>query len=244
LMGSGGLKPLGGEDRPVIMYDYYNRNLSDERLRRVYEIAPDRVRRYLRAEVDHVVGRMARGSVVLELGCGYGRILPALAGKAAAVFGIDTSWPSLLAARARIARLGKCRLACMDAACLGLADRVFDCVVCIQNGLSAFHVDPRGLVLEAVRVARSGGVVLFSTYAEGFWEHRLRWFEMQAEAGLLGEIDYGKTGNGVIVCRDGFTATTISPQDFRRLTRGLDARVDLVEVDESSLFCEITLPDA
>lgn len=226
------------------MYDYYDRNLSGERLRRVYDIAPERVRGYLHAEVEHVLGKVDRGSTVLELGCGYGRILPALAGKAAVVVGVDTSRPSLLAARHSIARLGGCYLACIDAGSLGFADRVFDCVVCIQNGLSAFHVDQRTLIREAVRVTRPGGVVLFSTYSERFWEHRLRWFEMQAEAGLLGEIDHGRTGKGVIVCKDGFTATTISPGDFRRLTEGLDARVNLVEVDQSSLFCEITPSDA
>jgi 2-polyprenyl-6-hydroxyphenyl methylase/3-demethylubiquinone-9 3-methyltransferase len=83
-------------------------------------------------------------------------------------------------------------------------------------------------------------VALFSTYAERFWDDRLEWFELQAQAGLLGEIDYDKTGDGVIACKDGFTATTVRPSAFLSLTRGLGAEVRLVEIDESSLFCEIT----
>jgi 2-polyprenyl-6-hydroxyphenyl methylase/3-demethylubiquinone-9 3-methyltransferase len=127
----------------------------------------------------------------------------------------------------------------MDAARLGFQDRAFDCVVCIQNGISAFHVDKQVLISESVRVTRPGGNVLFSSYSDKFWKHRLEWFERQSEAGLLGEIDYENTKDGVIVCKDGFTATTVRGEDFLSLTARLNASVRIVEVDESSLFCEI-----
>jgi SAM-dependent methyltransferase len=61
----------------------------------------------------------------------------------------------------------------MDASALALDDGVFDAVVCVQNGICAFGVDRVQLVREALRVARPGGLAMFSTYAEGFWSHRL-----------------------------------------------------------------------
>ncbi len=70
----------------------------------------------------------------------------------------------------------------------------------------------------------------------------MKWFELQSQAGLLGEIDYEKTKEGIIVCKDGFTATTVGSQDFSRLTHDLIGDVQITEVDESSLFCEI-VPD-
>ncbi len=84
---------------------------------------------------------------------------------------------------------------------------------------------------------------LFSTYSEKFWPQRLEWFELQAEVGLLGEIDRQRTGNGVIVCRDGFTATTFTPDRFRSLAAGLSAAITLSEVDGSSLFCILRKAD-
>jgi ubiquinone/menaquinone biosynthesis C-methylase UbiE len=223
------------------LYKYYKDNLSGESLKRVYEIAPRRVRQYLNAEADHVVKIVKPGTDVIELGCGYGRILPGLAEKAGTVAGVDTSYDNLILGKRELRHLHRCHLLCMDAARLGFRDSRFECVICVQNGISAFHVDQRNLVREAVRVAKPGGTVLFSTYSERFWSNRLEWFELQAEAGLLGEIDYEKTGNGTIVCKDGFTATTVSPEAFRKLTGDLDAEVDLVEVDGSSLFCEIRI---
>jgi 2-polyprenyl-6-hydroxyphenyl methylase/3-demethylubiquinone-9 3-methyltransferase len=219
--------------------EYYSHKLSAIRLKQVYEVAPARVRQYLDAEVNHVLGKIRPGDVVIELGCGYGRILPMLAEKAGWVVGIDTSAPSLELAQQTLEVNSNCTLSRMDATKLGFHDRTFDCMVCIQNGISAFHADQRALIIESVRVTKAGGVLLFSSYSKKFWKQRLEWFELQAEAGLLGEIDLDKTRDGLIVCKDGFTATTVDPRHFRALTRELNAEVRIVEVDESSLFCEI-----
>ena len=46
------------------MGDYYSEKLSAERLRRVYEIAPPRVRQYLRADIGHAVEQIRPGDIV------------------------------------------------------------------------------------------------------------------------------------------------------------------------------------
>ena len=222
--------------------DYYSRKLSAERLKRCYDVAPERVRRYLEAEIEFVLERMQPSSSVLELGCGYGRVLERLARKTSSVFGIDTSHESLQMARETPPVAAGWYLAQMNAARLGFRRRSFDTVICIQNGLSAFKVDQRELIEEAIRVTRPGGNVLFSSYAERFWEDRLEWFRAQSECGLVGEIDFEATGDGVIVCRDGFKATTVGLDDFVILTSGLDVATRITEVDDSSIFCEMVVP--
>lgn len=222
------------------MESYYSDRLSAERLKQCYEIAPPRVQQYLNVEVDHVLERIHSGDMVLELGCGYGRVMQVLAKKAGSVMGIDTSFSSLILARQTLSQMSNCLFIKMDAIRLAFPDRTFDGVVCIQNGISAFHVDQRELIRESVRVTRPGGSVLFSSYSEKFWSHRLEWFRLQSEAGLLGEIDYEKTGDGVIVCKDGFTASTVGSDRFFSLALGISADIRIVEVDDSSLFCEIT----
>jgi len=222
------------------MESYYSDRLSAERLKQCYEIAPPRVQQYLNVEVDHVLERIHPGDMVLELGCGYGRVMQVLAKKAGSVMGIDTSFSSLILARQTLSHMSNCLFIKMDAMRLAFPDRTFDGVVCLQNGISAFHVDQRELIRESVRVTRPGGSVLFSSYSEKFWSHRLEWFRLQSEAGLLGEIDYEKTGDGLIVCKDGFTASTVGSDRFLSLASGISADIRIVEVDDSSLFCEIT----
>jgi 2-polyprenyl-6-hydroxyphenyl methylase/3-demethylubiquinone-9 3-methyltransferase len=225
----------------MTLYRYYSDRLAAERLERAYQVAPPRVRQYLEAEIEHVTQKIRPDDTVLELGCGYGRAVERLAAGAGMVVGIDTSLASLCLGKNRGPAKGGHLWACMDAGRLGLRDHTFDCSVCIQNGISAFHIDPVTLIAESIRVTKQGGTVLFSTYSEKFWPDRLIWFERQAEAGLLGEIDYEKTGNGNIVCKDGFTARTVTPDEFGGLTSHLDADTSIVEVDDSSIFCEIVV---
>ncbi len=221
------------------MKGYYEAKLSAERLKFCYEIAPPRVQQYLKAEIEHVLGAIHPGDAVLELGCGYGRIIPFLSQKASLVIGIDNSLASLFQGIDYLKDYSNCHLTAMDTLNLGFPDKIFDCVVCIQNGISAFHVNQQDLIRESFRVTKPGGVMLFSSYSERFWKERLQWFQLQSEAGLVGEIDWKKTKDGVIVCQDGFTATTVGAEEFLSLSAELDVEAKIVEVDESSLFCEM-----
>jgi len=218
---------------------YYSSKLAAERLARCYDIAPPRVQQYLRAEIDFALDHIFQGDVVLDMGCGYGRAIPPLARKAGLVIGIDISLPSLRFGKPFLQGLFNCFLLEMDAAWMGFREGSFDAVLCIQNGISAFRMDPLLLISEGLRVIRENGLFLISSYSEKFWEHRLEWFELQAAEGLVGEIDRQKTGNGTIVCQDGFRATTFTAHQFLALASKLDINANITEVDESSLFCVI-----
>lgn len=223
------------------MSGYYSTTLAGERLRRCYEIAPPRVRRYLDEEARFVCRRLAQTDAVLELGCGYGRVVWQLARAARLVVGIDASRESLRLAGTLTDPTLPCRFAATDAARLAFRPRSFDVVVCAQNGVCAFHADPAVLLAEALRVVRSPGRVLFSTYSERFWPDRLDWFRLQAAEGLVGAIDETATRPGTIVCRDGFSVGTMSADSLRAVCAGLGATPVLTEVDGSSLFCEIVV---
>ncbi|MCL6098345.1 MAG: class I SAM-dependent methyltransferase [Bacteroidetes bacterium] len=223
------------------MTNYYSEKLSSEKLMCVYEIATPRVQQYLDAELEHVVKKIHASDSVLELGCGYGRIFPSLSKKSKTVSGIDTSFSSLQLGKEMFENISNCFFAQMNAVQLAFPDSTFDVVFGIQNGISAFHVNQLDLVRESIRVTKPNGVVLFSSYSEKFWKFRLEWFQLQSDAGLLGEIDYEKTHDGNIVCKDGFTATTVSAQSFHELTADIkNTSVKTEEVDDSSIFCEIT----
>ncbi len=219
------------------MSDYYSDKLSAEKLRQCYDCADNRVRQYLQSEIDFVISHINEDSKVLELGCGYGRVLNELAKRSLHIVGLDTSFASLILAKELSAKQLPYSLIQMDAVEMGFAEKSFDLVVCIQNGLSAFKVDRMSLINETLRVTRPGGCVLLSSYSPKFWPHRLRWFENQSQKGLIGEINYTNTGDGIINCKDGFRADTITEDDFRSLAFQAGITPVLKEIDQSSLFC-------
>jgi len=223
------------------MPGYYSQRLAADRLKACYDLAPPRTKQYLEAEISFVLGKVSKEHIVLEMGCGYGRVINRLKGEVKAVAGIDTSNESLLMAGVHLGTATSIWLARMNAVCLGFRDRVFDVTLCIQNGISAFAVDKTKLFEEAIRVTKPGGTVLFSSYSAQFWPHRLEWFEVQSAHGLIGPIDYEQTKNGLIVCKDGFRSTTLSPEDFKALAAQAGQVSTIVEVDGSSVFCEIAV---
>ena len=225
------------------MSGYYTEKLAAERLRACYELAPPRVQTYLESEIRFVLDRVTPSMTVLELGCGYGRILQQLVPRVHSLVGIDTSLRSLQMAREVVVGNRPALMLVMDAARMGFRDHAFDLTICIQNGICAFAADQLSLLKEAARVTRTGGRLLFSSYSPRFWDDRLDWFERQAAHGLIGEIDHDATGDGVIVCRDGFRATTIDADGFRKLAAAIGLVAQVVEVDGSSLFCEIVIPE-
>ncbi len=224
------------------MTGYYSTKLAGERLKALYDSAPSRILQYLEGEIDQVKSLLSPGDAVLELGCGYGRVMREIASRCETVTGIDTSEDSITLGRRYLRDCANCQLLVMSAIDTGFAENTFDIVLCIQNGISAFRVDHITLLTESLRVTRPGGMAIFSTYAEEFWQERLDWFEQQAREGFIGPIDYELTGNGKIVCTDGFTATAVSASEFDRLAgeTGVDAECNVV--DGSSLFCVIRKP--
>lgn len=82
-------------------------------------------------------------------------------------------------------------------------------------------------------------MVLFSSYSPRIWADRLDWFRVQSGAGLLGEIDESRTGDGTIVCKDGFQASTVGGDEFRALFAKLGLAATIREVDGSSVFARV-----
>lgn len=223
------------------MTNYYSNLLNSNKLQRCYEIAPMRVKQFLEAEIDFVLKKTSQNDVVLDLGCGYGRVVIRLLEKANKVVGIDISKDNIQLAKKIAGTKKNGEFYTMDAIDLKFVDNLFDMVICVQNGISAFKVNPLRLIKESIRVTRKGGTVLFSTYSEKFWDNRLKWFQIQAEHGLIGEIDYRLTKNGVIICKDGFKATTYSGQELLELASNFNVQTTIYEIDNSCVFCEMVV---
>jgi 2-polyprenyl-6-hydroxyphenyl methylase/3-demethylubiquinone-9 3-methyltransferase len=127
----------------------------------------------------------------------------------------------------------------MDASNMAFRSCTFDAVFCIQNGISAFGVDKKCLIAESIRVTKNDGIILFSSYSPKIWDARLDWFRRQAQDGLIGEIDEEKTRDGIIECKDGFRATTVSDDEFIELFHDFGLNAEIIEVNKSSIFCKV-----
>lgn len=218
---------------------YYKEKLSANKLRKCYEIAPPRIQQYLDAEIQFVISNLKGKNLVLELGCGYGRVMKAVSPFVSMIVGNDISRESLELAKSYMQPRQNFRIIQMDASNMAFRPCIFDAVFCIQNGISAFEVNKKRLIEESIRVTKNNGIILFSSYSPKIWKDRLDWFRKQYQIGLLGEIDEEKTRDGTIVCKDGFSATTVSGNEFVKFFDEFELDASIIEVDESSVFCKV-----
>jgi SAM-dependent methyltransferase len=123
-------------------------------------IAPHVTRHYLEKRVAFARRVWPRGSRLLDLGCGTGRLADALAGAGFRMTGVDRSPGMLRQARAR-----GLDVACASAETLPWLDGAFDgaiSVAVMHHLESAARV--AGAVREMVRVTRAGGGIVV-------WDH-------------------------------------------------------------------------
>jgi SAM-dependent methyltransferase len=219
--------------------EIYTSSLCAEHLERCYKVAPDRIRRYLATEIDFVRSYIAPFTAVLEIGCGYGRFMKGIWTGINNIVGIDLSFKSLLYGKGFLQQANRTSLLQMHALKLGFRSQSFDSVLCIQNGICAFNLDPIALLEEAQRVAKKSGRVLISTYSDRIWDARLEWFRIQSCVGLLSPIDENRTTPGVIVTQDGFQIKTLTKLDLVKLARRVSPYYDIYEVDDAVIFLVI-----
>lgn len=216
------------------MDNYYAEKLNSQALFQVYETQIPRIRQYLQAEIDFVKADLSNTQSVLELGAGYGRIVRQLAPCCRTIVGIDISEESVELGKAYLKDCPNARMLAMNVHRMKFPEP-FDIILCLQNGLSAMRADS-AVIQGILETLAPGGTAYFSSYSAKFWDYRLKWFEEQADKGLLGKIDYAETRNGVIVCEGGFRAMTHSPEELRKIGEESGYPYRVQEVDESSVF--------
>ncbi len=221
-------------ERVESMGNYYDEKLNAQKLFQAYETQIPRVGQYLKAEIDFVKGNLSKTQSVLELGAGYGRIVRELAPHCGSIVGIDISKENVEAGREYLKDYANASMVVMDVHNMEFPNH-FDVILCMQNGLSAMRADS-AVIHKILEILAPGGTAYFSSYSAKFWDFRLKWFEEQASKGLLGEVDYDNTKNGVIICKDGFKAVTHSLEDLHKIGQETGYPYQVQEVDASSVF--------
>jgi len=219
--------------------NYYASNLNAQKLYQVYQTEHARVKQYFEAEISFVKKHLLGTERILELGAGYGRIMKELSLNCASIVGIDISQGNVDFGKEYLKNVPNASLLVMDAHNMSF-NETFDVVLCLQNGLSAMKTQPLEYIKKIMALVAPEGKAFISSYSAKFWEYRLAWFHEQADKGLLGEIDEEKTKGGVIICKDGFRATTHSPEDMDAIGKASGFSYEVTEVDESSIFLVVT----
>lgn len=127
--------------------------------------------KYIRRTTDNTVRRLSvrAGGWLLDVACGTGALLSAVADTHEHLFGVDLSFPMLSVAREKLAPWVKLLVGRAEA--LPLDEKRFDVVVTANS----FHyfADPRAALREIGRVLRPGGELVLTDWCDDYLACRL-----------------------------------------------------------------------
>jgi ubiquinone/menaquinone biosynthesis C-methylase UbiE len=144
----------------------FPRDAGDVLLENVYAYKCPAHQRLFRAERAILDRLLKEEMVVLELGCGDGRVTRLLTGKGVRVAAVDLNSDHLVALRGVVKPGERVEIVCADARVLPFPDRAFDVVVFAFTGIDFIYpLEGRRRALKEIdRVLKSGGHFVFSSH--------------------------------------------------------------------------------
>lgn len=179
---------------------------------------PEQIQKFLDGEVTFLEQHLPPGKRVLEVGCGYGRLLEVLGKNAKLAVGIDFSAPLLNRAKANLAPMENVELHLMHAERMEFEDESFDAVLCLDATFGNMPGIEEEVIAQMIRVCKRGGEVIISVFSEEAKDVQIVNYN---RIGLTGIQDDGCA----IHTAEGFYSRRFSKDELRRLFRGLDCKV-------------------
>lgn len=212
---------------------YNNFNFADMVLGNSAGSPPALIETVVQADVDYIIKKLSHDLDVLEVGCGFGRLVEELSKISKNVIGIDFSETQLSEARKKVGHLPNVELHNMHAEQLGFPNDTFDVVVCLNSSLGNMPGIETEVVKEMVRVAKPGGLIVVHVFANTPALKEAQ-FANYRRLNLVNIQDHGDA----VVTDEGFYSRRFSKQDLEELFAGAGLAPTIVQETLGSFLVE------
>lgn len=128
--------------------------------------AHELIREFLNGEIEFISKHIKPNSSILEIGCGYGRLLKIMAKKSKRLVGIDFSNRMIELSKKNLEGEENVDIQLMEADELAFNDGSFDYVVCLDNSFGNMPKIELDVLKEMKRVCKNGGEIIISVFSE------------------------------------------------------------------------------
>ena len=175
---------------------------------RMIKNPPKQIQDFLNGEIKFINEHIKPSSSILEIGCGYGRLLNILAENAKEVTGIDFSEFEIDEAK-KFIKKDNIKLELMNAKELDFPNDSFDYVVCLDATFGNMPKIESEVIKEMSRVCKRGGEIIISVFSEEAKEVQIENYER------LGMHPTNK-GNAIHTI-EGFYSKRFSKRELKKL---------------------------
>lgn len=225
-------------------------NITTEKVRQVYESGifdkmvgtnrengepPQILKKFFTGDIDYIENKLEKSGKVLEIGCGFGRLLPYLAKVSREVVGIDFSKLQVKKSRALFRNNKNVKVELMSAEKLKFKDGIFDTTACLNCSLGNMPGIESLVISEMKRVTKKGGKVIVRVFADNK-KVRTAQHKNYKRLGFTEIKDLGKA----VVTREGFYSSRFSKQDLNNLFANAGLKAEIKADGEAGYIAEAT----
>jgi SAM-dependent methyltransferase len=203
--------------------DFHLDASHDDFIFRCQQLATPPILKLMQAEADFLRAMLETADSVLDIGCGSGRILEALAGRTGVLAGIDLVYANLGHSRRRVPER-EMLLVQGDALRMPFPDAAFAVSTVMINTLGNFGKEQVRLLKEMRRVSR---LVVAGCYSTAAAAAQREWYAVMHEHGYLGTVDEARSTPYLCVTSDGYHSERFDEARLTALFSAAGLRADV-----------------
>jgi len=183
---------------------------------------PKEIQEFLDSEIL-CINKLKPTRAILEVGCGYGRLLKILANKGENVIGIDFSKKLLDKAKKSLSDYRNVDLMLMNAKALKFPDKFFDYTLCLDATFGNMPGIELDVLQEMKRVTKENGKIFISVFSEKAKNAQIKNY---CRLGLTDIHDV----NNTIITKEGFCSRRFFKKEIRELFNkvGLSVKISSI----------------
>ena len=197
------------------------------------EEAPSEIQNWFKKENEFLKKTVKKNSVVLDVGCGFGRHIKILSKFCKKVIGIDNNKAMVTKARKNLAELTNIEIYSEDAQKLHFKNEFFDYAICMTNTFGTFLNKKLKILREIKRVLKKNGKIIVSVYSEKATDARIKGYK---KVGLHIE----KIENGRVYFKEKHITEQFSKEQLNKIFNSIQLNIRIMELTPISYMCTAT----
>lgn len=203
--------------------DFYNKFV---------EVFPD-FKKWTKQDIVEIKKFLKNDSIVLDVGCGYGREIKELAPFCKKIIGIDKDPKEIETAKSYLKNISNIELLVRDAKKTSFPDESFDMIISVGNTFGNLDVDKEAVLQEMRRLIKKDGKILLGIYSKGANSRRIKAYE---SIGLkIKTIE-----NGKIIFEDGLVSEEFSKDELRKIFEKFQLKVRFIDMGKIAVLCVVS----
>ncbi len=190
---------------------------------------PEEYVEFFKVEEDFLKKNIKKEDVVLDIGCGNGRVMKILSGISKKVYGIDNDESAVELCKDNLKGFENVEVSLQDAEKINFKDGFFDVVICsevfVNFGKTKFKI-----LSEIKRVLKENSFLILNVYNEKALEKRLKMYKEHGYP-FIKSVD---EENGTVIFDGGVVSEQYSEEQITKILE--DAGFEIQELIKTKIF--------